>query len=440
MALLVWAPLPLASNRVWAVGVLAMAFSALLLLVCVNDYLRGHDALSRLKRAWLPILVLVLFLGLLLLQRLDLRPGVAGFTSVDPHHTLLYALMTATYLCAFVLVLLLVNTGSRIRTLAMVLVLSGVLQAIVSTLMHAGRVKYSLFFFEIDHSAYAIGTFSYRNSLANYLMICISVGIGLLVAKMGAPGSRVTSWKEFTRGALKFMLSPAMLLRLMLLVMVIALVLTRSRGGNASLLLALVLIGVPLLFFTGRLRRNGLWIVASILAIDVLVVGNLVGIEQVANRLNETPLMEAQQGQGFSQESMQTRSEPAAQAMAMVAERPWLGFGGGTFYTTFPRFNTEGLTGYYDHAHNDYMQIATETGLLGLALLATLVIATLARAFEVVRRPYSATDSGLALGVILATGAVLLQAVADFHFQIPANALTFVVVLSLAWSLRRAHH
>jgi len=191
MALLVWAPLPLASNRVWAVGVLAMAFSALLLLVCVNDYLRGHDALSRLKRAWLPILVLVLFLGLLLLQRLDLRPGVAGFTSVDPHHTLLYALMTATYLCAFVLVLLLVNTGSRIRTLAMVLVLSGVLQAIVSILMHAGRVKYSLFFFEIDHSAYAIGTFSYRNSLANYLMICISVGIGLLVAKMGAPGSRV---------------------------------------------------------------------------------------------------------------------------------------------------------------------------------------------------------------------------------------------------------
>jgi O-antigen ligase len=231
-----------------------------------------------------------------------------------------------------------------------------------------------------------------------------------------------------------FMLSPTMLLRLMLVVMVMALVLTRSRMGNVALLTALVLIGLPVMFTKGLVGRAGGWLLVSVLVIDVFILGNLIGVDQVVARLNKTTL----EHQDLStEESIEDRSGPAVLALNMVRERPLMGFGGGTFYTTYPRFNGPDFRRYYDHAHNDYVEIVADVGFLGAGLLAMVVISTVWRAALILRRPYSSLDEGVALGLLLAIAAILLQATVDFHFQVPANALTFNVLLALAWTLRQ---
>ncbi|RJP32134.1 MAG: hypothetical protein C4527_06560 [Candidatus Omnitrophota bacterium] len=60
-------------------------------------------------------------------------------------------------------------------------------------------------------------------------------------------------------------------------------------------------------------------------------------------------------------------------ALAMIAEKPLFGFGIGTFAIQFPQFRSDELSTYLpfkefyvDHAHNEYLEIAAETGLVGL--------------------------------------------------------------------------
>lgn len=381
-------------------------------------------------RAWPALVLFAIFMLVLHFQIL----GWNHFPiSVDVHHTRLQALATAVYASVFVLVLLLVTNGQRLRLLAFVLVLSGVAQALLAIMLHAAGAKTTFFYFEVDHALRAFGTFSYHNSLANYLIMALAMGVGLLLGNIEEKKPPLRDWKKRSAAMLRFMLSPAMRLRLMLVMMVIALVLTKSRMGNISLLLAIVFVGVPVIWRTGQLSRKGLWLLLSILVIDVAVIGQWVGLERVAQRLNETALVRLD---GAGEESIETRSSPAAHALDMVRERPLLGFGGGSFHVAFPRFSGPELRQYYDHTHNDYVQFASEVGLIGVTLLALLVLVALVRAMRVRRAPHSPLDGGLALGVLIGIPAVLLQATVDFHFQVPANALTFVVLLALAFALR----
>lgn len=78
--------------------------------------------------------------------------------------------------------------------------------------------------------------------------------------------------------------------------MVIALVQTKSRMGNVALLLAIVVVGMPFLYRAGRLSRRGLWVLFSVVLIDVAVIGQWVGIDRVADRLNETALVRLDRG------------------------------------------------------------------------------------------------------------------------------------------------
>ena len=440
LLLLFWAPLPLASESVVAGGLLAFGLTGLLALLLMLKTRESFELQShrwdQLVRAWPALLALVGFLMLLILQTL---PFTNGPVSVDPHRTLFQIMLTLGYISGFVLVLLLVNSANRMRQLGMVLVISGLFQAILAIVLTSTKARYSVAFFPLDHASHALGSFGYRNSLANYLLISISVGIGLVLANLGFSQAKAQSAKEVAARMLHFLLSPAMLLRIMLVVMVVALVMTRSRMGNAGLLITLLLVGLPILFFTGRIRRRGLVLIASILVIDVVIVGSMIGLDRVVERLNETPIQVQgpdHQAQGFSQESLETRSGPAALVLGMVAERPLLGFGAGSFYTAFPRFSASEFTGFYDHAHNDYAQFAAETGLVGLGLLAIFLLASIARALRVVARPHSATDFGVALGALLALGAVLAHATVDFHFQMPAIALTVVAVIAMVWAAR----
>ena len=54
---------------------------------------------------------------------------------------------------------------------------------------------------------------------------------------------------------------------------------------------------------------------------------------------------------------------------------------------------------YIDHAHNDFVEIATDYGLTGLALLGALVASTLWTVLKVMARRRSNLPRGIAFGV-----------------------------------------
>lgn len=429
LGLLAWAPVPLASNRAWALGLLALAMLSLLVVTVLRTALRGHSVAERLGAGRWPLACLLLYAGWIACQ----YTGLGGlFVTADRFNTLQYLLATLTYAAAFALVLLLVRGERRTLWLMGALVVVGVLEGLVAIGLFASQATHIYLFMPYQQGARAMGTFANFDHLAAFMEMCISIGIGLMLARMNYGESESPNRRQRVVALLKFLLSGKMLVRLMLVIMVITLVLTRSRMGNVAFFTSLLLVGALGMLSNPRLRRNALWLVLSLIVVDVVIVGQWVGIDRVVERLQNTAVAT---DEARGEETVEQRAETPRQALGMVRERPLTGFGAGAFYTVFPRFKSADKEGYWNHAHSDYVQIAAETGLVGLGLLATVVLLTIGRIARFWNERESRLNRGVVFGVAMAISCMLIHCWVDFIFQIPANALVFSVLLALVWVL-----
>jgi O-antigen ligase len=434
--LLVLAPLPLGGNRPWAVAMLAVISACLLVLTWCTLLWRGVSPLAILAPASIPLLALAGYAALVAAQWWGGSEGSLLFSSA-PHQTRQYLLRTLVFGCVFANVLLLARSPQRIRWLSMVLVVSGGVQALLAIYWLALGASYQFMFEDIRHGGHATGTFVNRNHLAGYLYLTMAAGIGLLLGSIDTGAQEARRWRDHVVNLLQFVLSPRMALRLLLLVMVIALVLTRSRMGNTAFFSALVVLGIVVAVTAPALRLKALVLVASMVIIDVVVVGQWVGLDRVLQRIDQTAVaIEDFRGE----ETVESRLDPAWYTLPMVAERPFFGWGGGSYFIAFPPFKSQEMLlhqQFFDHAHNDYAEIAADTGLVGLSLLAVLVLATLRRAWQLLTtRGQPTATKGAAYAGVMAITCLMLHSMVDFNLQIPANALTACALLALVWASR----
>ncbi len=85
-----------------------------------------------------------------------------------------------------------------------------------------------------------------------------------------------------------------------------------------------------------------------------------------------------------------------------------------------------------NYAHNDYLQLLTECGFVGFGLMAWALVVTLRHLFS--RFANHADWEVAAMGSSLTAGIVafLLHSLVDFNMHIPANALMFCLLVSIA--------
>jgi len=113
------------------------------------------------------------------------------------------------------------------------------------------------------------------------------------------------------------------------------------------------------------------------------------------------------------------------------------GSGAGSFYTTYPMYDRgENTPGFYNHAHNDYLQFASEFGLVATALLGFSVLASLWAAVSAQIKRRDRLLQGMGFAATMAIAALLIHSAVDFNLQIPANAAMFVILMALAWVCR----
>ena len=446
MALLVWAPLPLGSNRVWAIGVLLVA--VLLLLLGTVLAWRSHFAmaLGRLRHFRWPLGLLAGMVLLTWFQTLALPAAMVGALSpmaaqvqapaqwmtlsLDVHQSRIMAALVFAYFAVFALTVLAARDRHRLERMAEVLVWSGVLQAVLGVVLFSIKVDYTLFFADLSHGR-LLGTFVNPNHMAGYMCMCLSVGIGLMLARLGDEATEHRNWKSRVLAAIAFVLSAKMRLRLLLVVMVIALVLTRSRMGNTAFFAAMLIVGLVAVVLSRKTAPKTVALIASLVVIDILVVGTWVGLEKVVDRIQETEISSSAPGKS---ESIEVRTQAARDALPMVKDYPAFGTGGGSFYNVFLSYRLpEYGYSFLDHTHNDFVEIASDYGLIGLGLLGTLVAMTLVAVLKVLLRRRSSLPRGIAFGVGMSMVALLIHSTVDFNLQIPSNALTMTVVLAMGW-------
>lgn len=452
LALLAWAPLPLGSNRPWAWPILVVG-GGLLAMLWLVGYLRGQfDLPAAFRRARWALAAGMLWLLLPGLQLAPLpaswvlvlspaaheahtlvaaamgRPLAASLTlSVDPHATRDFWFKSAAYGGIFCLTLLTVDTPRRVELLLKTLVISGTLQALYASVMVLSGLEYGFFIKKFVGQGTATGTFVNRNHLAGYLNLCLAAGIGLMIAKLG--GEAVHSWRQRLRSIVRLLLGEKTRLRIYLIVMVIALVLTRSRMGNTAFFAGTLIVGAIGLLLMRNAPRSTMLFLTSVVVLDILIVGTWFGVDQVAKRIQQTEVSTT------TDNLLPAEHRDEVDQLALKYARDyWVtGSGGGTFYVTFPAYSSSGVTGFYDHAHNDYLQLLTETGVIGLGLCTLIVVLATWQALRALRRRHDPLMRGAAFGVVLAICWLAIHSTVDFNMQIPANAFTLTVLLALAW-------
>jgi O-antigen ligase len=126
----------------------------------------------------------------------------------------------------------------------------------------------------------------------------------------------------------------------------------------------------------------------------------------------------------------------------LIRRHPVLGSGFGSFATVYPSVQTAFLNNVVDHAHCDYLELATELGLPGGILVFGGVLCVLERTFHRCKKSSEDYDKAISFACFGSIFAILLHSLADFNLYIPANALIFVMILALAWSKPsiHAHH
>ncbi|MBY0443982.1 MAG: O-antigen ligase family protein [Burkholderiales bacterium] len=287
----------------------------------------------------------------------------------------------------------------------------------------------------------------YHNNAAAMLAMCLSIGIGLFIVQLEKnTGSQHKKWAV---NLLDFILSKKMLLRLGLVILVIALVMTRSRMGNAGFFTAMLISLALYAVFSPKVRKVIFVLLISLVLIDIWILGQWVGLDKVVDRLEATQLNKAAKDTVISksqkesslnfvqphiEESVEERTLPLSYATRAVNDYFWTGSGAGTFYSIFPQYRPANSKGYYDHAHNDYVEILTDYGVIGASFFVLLALSSLWRVIKTIQIRKHPVARGIALGALMAMLEILLHSLVDFNLQIPANALLFTVILAMGWS------
>ena len=123
-------------------------------------------------------------------------------------------------------------------------------------------------------------------------------------------------------------------------------------------------------------------------------------------------------------------------SLRAVADHFPVGSGLGTFADVYPAYENPTWVDrwYVNHVHNDYIEIALETGLPGIILMAAFLLWWLQRAVAVWRAP---EINQLARAATIASGAIMLHSLVDFPLRTTAIASLFAFCVAIMVGMRR---
>lgn len=184
--------------------------------------------------------------------------------------------------------------------------------------------------------------------------------------------------------------------------MFLLLVVLLATGSRAGVLLGFAALILSVAFFASR-SRAGIWgIVGVAAALGIYSVGTLA-------------LLEARDLTDLS------RAEFARTTMAGIKDNWLLGIGYGNFPAAYQVYEDPGMVfrSYVNHAHNDFLEIIFEGGLVAALLLAAYLWLLLA---QLLRVRYSHFHKAAFLGILF----ILIHSVVDYPLRTMAVATAFV--------------
>jgi O-antigen ligase len=172
--------------------------------------------------------------------------------------------------------------------------------------------------------------------------------------------------------------------------------------------------------------RSIKWLL-GIFFVLIILYSSWIGLDPVIEKFSET------------EEALPLRTYIWKDSFNLIKDFPVFGTGLGTFSLAYTLYKKDAYWPYvYDHAHNDYIELAAETGLAGFFLVLFALIAFYKSAIRKIRNFSPQKDPlryYILLGCLSGMFGLFIHAVTEFNFQIPANAYYFIFLLGLSTSM-----
>lgn len=305
-----------------------------------------------------------------------------------------------------------------LQTLFTVLAANAFLLALLGLAQRALESDKMFFLFKAP-VYYFVSSFIYKNHAGAFFNLTLTLCVGLAWWHYARAERRLD--KSSPSGVFAFFSTA------------VAMIVFLSYSRMATLLMAAALLVLITLFLwrhyfgVERERRN--WWMLFLFAAVVVAFGR-VGVGSVqADRVVQSIESLGRQG---NFESTNFRFQAARATWDMAQERWVQGWGVGSWRFIFPNYQkkypniylSDGKRLYWEHAHNDYLELLAEVGVIGCSVLLLPVGYAGFRAIRlrVWRNP-------LALCVLLGVGVTAVHSVIDFQFYNPAILTTWWVLL-----------
>jgi O-antigen ligase len=401
----------------WSLAVFFIGAVVLLVLWVIDSWSLGAVRISR-NILQLPLLGL---LALALFQLLPLRNPASVETalplvrslSFDPYATRFIVIEVIALLIYLAATLVFVDTPKRLRLLVRTITIFGFLLAIFGLTQSFTSPTRVYWIHELPQSQ-AFGPFINRHHFAGYMELTIALPLGLVFS------NAVEREKKFI-----YMFAAGL--------MAVALVMTNSRGGIVSLVAELLflvsLMGVRRRHRKKRVEKKPRIKSAAIkaglaLALVMGLFGSVVllGGEEALSRIV---------GSVNADDPTTGRAHFWGVTVDIIKNHPVIGTGLGAFGVVYTGYDTRNGLYRLEQAHNDYLQVLSDGGIVGAVLGLVFLVALFRMGFA---RRESRDDfrRGVATGALAGCFAVLVHSFFDFTLHTTSNTLLFLVLAALA--------
>ena len=331
---------------------------------------------------------------------------IARTISLDPFWTRVYALHYFALLVFFAALLAFTDSLERVKKLVWLITIFGFVFGFYAILQYVLSPTKIYGIYEVTY-AQPFGSFVNRHNFAAFMEMAIAVPLGMMFA--GAiPRDR------------------RLLVMTGIGVMGVALILSGSRGGLVALLGEIFF----LIIITTKTKSYGQFILKIALSVGLIatiVVGSiLVGGESSLTRLAET---------AASEDISSSRWHIWDVTLQVIRHHLPFGAGIGAFRAAYTQFDN--LSGFerVEQAHNDYLQILADAGIVGLIIAAFFVFWLFRTGFRNIKMR-DKFRRGAAVGALAGCAAIMIHSVFDFVLHTTAITLMFLTVASLVVTSR----
>lgn len=319
-----------------------------------------------------------------------------------------------SYTLFYIVTVQLLQSHDRLkRTVSVVVWLAAIIAFLA--IIHRVTSPETLFWFRKGpEGSYTVGPWVYHNHYAGFMELLSPLAIALFLFYK----PRVTPNEGWRQRIVDFFTMPGtsqhMLYGFGAVLITMSVFVSLSRGGILTIFASLMVFF--LLYHLKKPKHGRLTLTLVICCVltsvswfgwDVIVAEFNQGVDQATGAIKDG------------------RLDIWRDCWQLILAFPLFGAGFGTFVEIFPSFRTIPGSAFFVHAHNDYLELLTDGGVIGIGLAGWFVLAVLYHGWKKIRVRRDKFSVLLGIGAMTGIIAILVHAITDFNMHNGAVGIYF---------------